>query len=83
MRTHELKTWPGPFEDVVAGRKTHEVRKDDRGFEVGDTLVLREWVPGPQGYTGRSLTVTVTYITRGWGLPDDMCVMSIAPLGCV
>lgn len=40
---HDLKTAPVYFERVVSGEKTFEVRKDDRGFQSGDTLILREW----------------------------------------
>jgi hypothetical protein len=42
MKEHELKTDPQVFDDVVGGRKTFEIRKDDRGFEVGDSLKLRK-----------------------------------------
>lgn len=44
-RVHVLKAWPEPFAAVVRGVKRFEVRKDDRGFEVGDRLVLREYEP--------------------------------------
>jgi hypothetical protein len=40
---HELKTWVESFEDVRTGTKRAEYRRDDRGFEVGDKLWLREW----------------------------------------
>ncbi len=42
---HDLKCWPGDFAAIEAGTKTHEARRDDRGFAVGDTLRLREWTP--------------------------------------
>ncbi len=42
---HELKTWPDPFQAVWEGRKTHEVRVNDRGFTTEDLLILREFVP--------------------------------------
>lgn len=81
---HELKTWPDPFEAIWRGEKTHEVRRADRPFKVSDALLLREMVPalGEQTigyYTGRRILVEVTHITPGgtWGLPDDLCVMSI------
>ncbi len=91
MREHELKTWPEPFEAVRTSRKRYEIRDNDRGFAIGDTLRLREWDPdewegedepeGSRGYTGRELSVRVTYITEGgrWGVKDSLCVMSIRP----
>jgi hypothetical protein len=42
---HDLKTWPEPFAAVLSGAKRAEVRKADRNYSVGDTLVLREWSP--------------------------------------
>lgn len=75
---HDLKCWPGPFEAVVTGKKTHEVRKDDRGYSVGDTLKMREWSPDTSKYTGRACRVEVTYISRdAFGLPPGLAVMSI------
>jgi len=60
---HALKTWPVYFETVVDGRKTFEIRKNDRDFHVGDTLVLQEWDPEKKSYTGRRVEVEVTYLT--------------------
>lgn len=85
MKTHELKTWPEPFTAIIEGRKVHEVRAFDRPFAVGDVLLLQEWNPdpttdeAPHGYTGRFVTADVTYLTPGgsWGLPSNLCVMSI------
>lgn len=39
---HKLKTDPEVFRATINGSKTYELRKDDRGFAVGDTLTLRE-----------------------------------------
>jgi hypothetical protein len=84
LRVHDLKTWPAPFSQVLNGRKTFEIRKDDRGFKVGDVLRLREWQPRedhPDGgwYTGRECWREVTYMTCGgeWGLPPGLCVMAL------
>jgi len=84
MTTHTLKTWPAPFAAVLDGSKTHEVRVNDRDYQVGDVLELREWEPGDwffddDGYTDRRIRVVVTHLTPGgaFGLPDDLCVMSI------
>lgn len=57
---HELKTWPRYFDAVKRGDKSFEVRRDDRGYAVGDTLVLREFepdAPGDQGLTSRFLAL--------------------------
>ena len=43
---HDLKCWPHEFDAVKSGAKTFEVRSnEDRGFAVGDLLVLRTWDP--------------------------------------
>lgn len=56
---HELKTIPKYFNAVREGRKTFEVRKDDRNFQVGDTLNLRKY---EDGMCSDSCTVRITYI---------------------
>jgi hypothetical protein len=78
-RKHELKTWPEPFEAVWDERKRFEFRRDDRGFGVGDVLLLREFDPATQSYTGRSISALVLYISRGpdFGIPDGHVVMSL------
>lgn len=87
MHEHELRTWPEPFEAIKRGHKRHEIRRDDRGYAVGDTLYLREFRPGPAAaglsiYTGRWMRCRVTYLTPGgaWGLAAGLCVMSIEVL---
>lgn len=96
---HELKAWPEYFEEIVSGRKRFELRVNDRGFKVGDVLRLREYIhvahthlpayaganpPVASGYTGRELAVRVTYLVQGeWGLPPNLCVMSIEPTDAV
>lgn len=67
MTEHELKCWPVYFSAVLRGDKTFEVRKDDRGFKVGDMLWLREWHP-EKGYTGAELRKRVTYALSGTSL---------------
>lgn len=64
MKTHELKTWPEYYNAVVDGEKTFEVRKDDRDYQVGDKLMLLEWDPVKETYTGSVTGVKVTYCLR-------------------
>jgi hypothetical protein len=67
MTTHDLKCWPGYFEALMDGSKTFEVRRDDRKFAVGDELLLREWNPDIEQYSGRQLKRHVTCIMHGMG----------------
>lgn len=62
MKVHDLKIDCCFFSDVTSGRKTFEIRSDDRGFEEGDFLNLKEWTGSK--YTGLSHQVKVVYITN-------------------
>ena len=65
------------------GRKTFEIRKDDRGFVKGDILHLREAsyngldAGKSMDYTGREMIVKVTHKLKGYGLKDGWCLLSI------
>jgi hypothetical protein len=91
LRWHELKTDPDVFDAVAAGRKTFEIRKDDRGYQEGDGLHLRRTkhtgrtmsVGVPLIYTGEECRCVVTHILRGpvYGLADGWAILSIKPYG--
>jgi hypothetical protein len=59
---HDLKCWPEYFQAMANGTKNFDLRKNDRGFCVGDILLLHEWNPKNGRYTDRSLRRIVTYI---------------------
>lgn len=61
---YEKKAWPDTFEDVKSGKRGFDLRLDDFPVTIGDTLVLREWDPKKNAYTGRTLEKKVTYIMR-------------------
>jgi uncharacterized protein YqfB (UPF0267 family) len=67
---HYLKTWPVFYADVECGAKTFEIRKNDRNFQVGDILCLREYEPKTKKYSGEFLLVSVDYTIHLNGLPD-------------
>lgn len=77
--THELKTWPQYYDSIISGDKTFEVRKADRTFSVGDTLVLQCYDPDVAAYMGQQIEVEVTYILCGgaFGIKDGFVVMGI------
>ena len=78
MTEHELKTWPSFFGAIMRGIKKFEIRKDDRGFALGDILHLREWDPDTDKYTGAGTWVVVTYIVRACpGLEPGYVIMGV------
>ena len=79
---HKLKTWTPIWEHVNEGRKTFEVRKNDRGYCIGDILQLDEWDPITESYTGRKCFRQVNYILSGgtFGVSVGYCVMGLVLL---
>lgn len=60
-KVHYLKTWTPFFKDVKTGIKPFEVRKNDRDYEVGDTLILNDIDPDTGRYSGDWVPKLVTY----------------------
>lgn len=87
---HELKCWPVYFARLVDGTKTFEVRKDDRGYQAGDELLIREWDPPSATsngrYTGRELSFRVGFVFHGGFDCGDLrghAVLSLLPIVAV
>ena len=82
MATHELKSWPGQFQALWTGRKRAEFRRDDRHYEVGDKLDLREYDPDAAVHTGFRIQARVTHVVRGpeVEVPAGYVVLSIEVL---
>lgn len=57
---HELKIYPQYFGAVISGKKTFEIRKNDRKYSVGDVLLLKEW--DNIQYTGREVKANIIYM---------------------
>jgi hypothetical protein len=83
---HELKTWPLFFEAVKNGTKQFEVRKNDRDFQVGDDLILKEFAPkgyyeeqDADVYTGQFLHRKVSYVLKGgeFGIKNGYVVLGL------
>ena len=76
---HELKIISEYFEAVVSDEKRFEVRLDDRKYQKGDVLLLREIERSDEApYTGREIEVDVLYVYRGDYCRPGYCIMSIA-----
>lgn len=91
---HELKTDAGFFQAVIDGQKPFEIRRNDRNYQVGDILVLKETkYPGyamnacqdsaPLVYTGRKTRRRITYIMppqEAYGLTYGFIAMTTEPV---
>lgn len=56
---HELKILPEHFIPVLDGLKLAELRKNDRNYQPGDTLILMEW---NGDYTGDGCKREITHV---------------------
>lgn len=77
IKTHELKILPEFFVAVLEGRKTFELRNNDRDYKVGDVLLLKEF--DGEKYTGNYTRKNVTYVLNGgqYGLDKDYVILGI------
>jgi hypothetical protein len=77
-RTHILKTIDHYFRAISDGDKNFEVRRDDRGFQKGDTLILRE-VDQNGIYTRNEEIRKITYILTGgqFGIEPGYVVLGL------
>lgn len=48
---HNLKIWPQNYARVKDGSMLYQVRNNDRGFQYGDTVTLKEYDPEPTSKT--------------------------------
>lgn len=59
---HELKIEPQYLQQIVSGKKTFEIRFNDRNYNVGDYLSLREYFPETGKIGDNYIIVLVTSI---------------------
>lgn len=90
--THSLKTAAPYWDAIAAGWKNFEVRRDDRGFQRGDTLLLRRMSDdhpnyykthdGESDYAKNALTIeaTVAWVLTGGqlGVEPGYVVMALS-----
>jgi hypothetical protein len=70
---------------ICAGLRTHELRRNDRNFDIGDQMNLCEYDPESKNYTGQAVLVEITSITSSVepcavsseALHNDFCILSI------
>lgn len=77
MKIHTLKIQPKYFKAVMLGLKNFELRKDDRNYQVGELVILKEYENG--AYTGKEIkNIPIRYILRDcpeYGLKEGYCIL--------
>ena len=68
QQSHYLKTVQPYFSEVEKGTKTFEVRTNDRNFQVGDEVYLREYDLDTNSYSGKQVRATITYVLNDFSL---------------
>lgn len=80
IKVHRLKTRPEFFQAVWLGIKPFEFRVNDRDYQTGDVLILEEFEPLENDYSGREITAQVTYNLQHPtfpAIPDGYIIMGI------
>ena len=83
---HYMRCDAQPFVDVWQGRKSFEIRLNDREFQVGDVLILQQTEGSPENpdarhrYTGCYVQRKIGYILTGYGLAEGYCALGLEPL---
>lgn len=91
MKAHNLKLDAKYFRSVKDGRKSFEIRKNDRDYKEGDLLLLRRYKHGQYGINSYSMinsfsesteeeadtiTAVITYVTN-YAQQDGYVVLGI------
>ena len=76
-RRHRLKLASMFFDAVDTGKKSFELQKNDRNYQIGDILELHEMSDGEE--TGRVTEKQVIYILEGFkGLEEGYCILGLS-----
>ena len=89
MKLHELKILNKYFDDVLIGKKTFELRKNDRDYQVGDLI---HFIPAFENdihnldilrIINNDNVYRITYVLKDveyYGLDKEFCILGIKKL---
>lgn len=75
MTTHLIKTEKSYFKAVKEGRKTFEIRQNDRGYQAGDKVILEE-LNNLNLTTGERIKADIGYVI-GYKQQENYVVFSL------
>ncbi|MBQ8306971.1 MAG: DUF3850 domain-containing protein [Blautia sp.] len=75
-KVHRIRLASSYYDDVLSGRKTFELRKNDRGYRTGHMLEMVEFKEGIE--TGRLIHADIAYMLEDYaGLEEGYCILGI------
>lgn len=91
MKLHELKILHKYLIDVTIGKKTFELRKNDRDYQVGDLIhfidIREDYTKtnkcGCEPFIDENTLYRITYVLKDvekYGLDKDYCILAIKKL---
>lgn len=73
-RIHQIRLAAMYYDDVASGKKSFELRKNDRDYKVGDTLEMQEFKDGR--FMGRIIRAKIVYMLENYtGLEEGYCIL--------
>lgn len=74
---HEIKIDTRYYNRVQTGEKTFEIRKDDRDYQVGDKLLMREHIEGEGDVNYSSPIHAIITYKSTFQQKEGWCVLGI------
>lgn len=81
MKLHILKIETCYFNDILSKRKTFEIRKNDRDYQLGDLIHFVHY--NGDEFINSTEVFKITYILKDvseYGLDKDYCILGIKEL---
>lgn len=83
MKLHELKIKERYYFDILNGKKTFELRNNDRDFHEGDLVHFKVVDALQQSVIDAKRVFRITYVLKDvpeYGLADGYCIFGIKEL---
>lgn len=79
-KLHHLKCVDPYFTDVWEGRKTFEIRRNDRDYQIGDVVILQRYDPRLSTWLSGVIVAKVGYVlehAEAFGVAKGYVVLSL------
>lgn len=74
---HDIKCDTGPFWLMYRGKKPFDIRQNDRNYQIGDILIIREHDRETGNYIGPYIVALVLSTLVGYGIEDGYIAMGL------